>query len=249
MGARCYNQAIEAGFENVNVDVMYGMPGRTLASWLRDIRHILSLMPESVTFYATRPDPADTLERYAEFPSDSERIFCHLIALSALLAAGYIQYSPNQFIRSYKGACAAKRERNRCHNVLGLGPLAHSIMKNWFYYNKANLDKYQSTLDLGRLCDLKGARMSPGAERTRFLQFGLKLSGINKPAHDNGVMKAEYEEIFHEPVEAQFGDKLAYLQESETCRIGEIPENFHLTQMGVLLNRDVVRYFAMAAEA
>lgn len=242
--AESYAQVIDAGFENVNIDLMYGMPGRTLQSWLADVHRILSLLPESVTIYATRPDPADSLERFTKFPGDEERIFIHLLTLEAFLSAGYLQYSPNQFIRSSKGACSAKRERNRCHNVLGLGPLSHSIMGSWFYHNKGSLNTYQRTLQGGELCALKGAKMSLEAEKVRFMQFGLKLSGVNKDPTDNGVLKATYREKFGESLEEHFDRKVDVLVDAGLVENGDI--SLHLTKAGVLLNRDVVRYFAMA---
>jgi oxygen-independent coproporphyrinogen-3 oxidase len=244
LSEQSYTFTLEAGFENINVDLMYGMPGRTLVSWLSDVQKILALRPESVTIYATRPDPADSLEKFDHFPGDGERIFSHLLALNAFLSAGYIQYSPNQFILSYKGACTAKRERNRCHNVLGIGPQAHSIMKNWFYFNKANLNAYLATLDKGELSQLKGARMSLEEEKVRYIQFGIKLSGINKPDTDNGVMKDGFEESFNETLDERFGEKIAYLEDQDL--IATEDNNIHLTKKGILLNRDVVRYFGAA---
>jgi len=236
-----YQVTLETGFDNINVDLMYGMPGRTFGSWLHDVRRVLALLPESVTIYATRPDPADRLEKHKEFPGEEERIFAHLLALNALLGAEYIQYSPNQFIRSYKGACKAKRERNRCHNVLGIGPLAHSIIKNWFYYNKSNLNAYRAALDRGELSRLKGARMSPQQERDRFIQFGLKLSGVNKPADDNGVLKDGYQDCFGETIESRFADSIRILVDQGLLVVDAA--NFHLSKKGILLTREVVRYF------
>jgi oxygen-independent coproporphyrinogen-3 oxidase len=241
-----YQFAVEAGFENINIDLMYGMPGRTLDSWLLDVRKILALRPESVTIYATRPDPSDMLERNLRFPGDNERIFCHLLAAQAFLDMGYIQYSPNQFIRTYKGACTAKRERNRCHDVLGIGPLAHSIVKNWFYYNKANLDVYQSVIGGGSLSKIKGGKMSLEEEKVRYIQFGLKLSGINKPCDDNGVLRDAYQQNYGEPVEQRFGSKITHLQNQDLLVAQN--GNFHLTEKGILLNRDVLRYFASREE-
>ena len=239
-----YFKAVEAGFENINIDLMYGMPGRTLASWLSDIRQIMKLRPESVTIYATRPDPADTLEHFSKFPTDEERIFSHLLAFNALHSIGYQQYSPNQFIRSYKGACVAKRERNQCHSVLGVGPQAHSIIKNWFYLNNTTLRNYRDLLRRGQLSPLKGARMSPLEQRIRFIEFGLKLSGLNKPIWDNGVLLKEYQQNFSEKLEERFADKISFLNQEGLVVIDE--NSLHLAEPGIYLNRDVVRYFAMA---
>jgi oxygen-independent coproporphyrinogen-3 oxidase len=241
---KSYYTAVEAGFKNINIDLMFGMPDRTLASWMKDIGHIMKLRPESVTIYPTRPEPSDYLENFSHFPDEEERIFSHVLAYNALNSLGYIQYSPNQFIKTYKGACSTKRERNQCRNVLGVGPQAHSIVKNWFYVNHTTVNGYRELLSQGELCPLKAEKMSPLEERTRFVQFGLKLSGINKPILDNGVSLTAYKKKFDENIEDRFYDQINFLIQEGLVVIDK--DNLHLSEAGIFLNRDIVRYFTMA---
>lgn len=233
----------DAGFENVNIDLMYGMPGRPLETWLADLREVIAMRPESVTIYATRPDPTDSIEKFSAFPGDEERIFVHYLTYRAMMKLGYIQFSPNQFIRTQMGACIAKQNRNQCHDILGVGPLAHSIIRQWFYHNKANLTAYLADLDQGRLSLLKGGRMSPDDERIRFVQFGLKLSGTNKESANNGVIRKNYAARFGDDIEAMFSGVFSALEEMGVLVRSE--ENVRLTVEGALLNREVLKYVSV----
>lgn len=243
MARTSYLACRAAGFENVNIDLMYGMPGRSLASWLSDLREVIELRPESVTIYATRPDPTDSIEKFAAFPGDEERIFVHFLTYQAMMRLGYIQFSPNQFIRTQVGACIAKQNRNRCHDILGVGPLAHSIIRQWFYHNKANLDAYIADLDRGQLSLLKGGRMTPEDERIRFVQFGLKLSGVNKVSSNNGVLRADYAARFNSDIESMFSTTFDALSAMGVVKRSE--ENIRLTIEGMLLSRDVLKYVSV----
>jgi oxygen-independent coproporphyrinogen-3 oxidase len=216
---------------------MYAMPGRSLESWVNDVRKTLELRPDSMNIYATRPDPADSLEKVQKFPDDDERIFCQLVAHVAAVQAGYEQYAPNQWIRSSQGACHAKRARNRCEDVVGVGPQAHSIVKNWFFVNNLKLSNYMEVIPRGELPPLRGAALPPAEESIRFIQFGIKLSGVNKASDD-------YQRRFGEPIEQRFGEQIQFLRKAGVIDVDA--DSLHLTESGMFLTRHVVKFFKMA---
>jgi len=236
---------VSAGVPNINVDLMYGMPKRSLGSWVNDLELIRIHRPHSVTCYATRPDPRNMLDKAQDFPSELERILAHQVAIEYMTDLGYLQYSPNQFIESYQGACLAKQYRNRCEDVLGVGPRAHSIFQGWFYENFASVDQYRQLVDQGKLCTIKGARIPPGEEKRRFLQFGLKLSGLNKPDDDNGVLVGEYAARFGNDITDELQQPLGIMTELGlvTHRPGQ---SVRLTHPGVLLSHEVGKYIGTA---
>jgi oxygen-independent coproporphyrinogen-3 oxidase len=243
-GVKAVESTVRAGIENVNVDLMYAMPGRSLESWVNDVRKTLELRPDSMNIYATRPDPADSLEKVQKFPDDDERIFCQLVAHVAAVQAGYEQYAPNQWIRSSQGACHAKRARNRCEDVVGVGPQAHSIVKNWFFVNNLKLSNYMEVIPRGELPPLRGAALPPAEESIRFIQFGIKLSGVNKASGDNGVLLDDYQRRFGEPIEQRFGEQIQFLRKAGVIDVDA--DSLHLTESGMFLTRHVVKFFKMA---
>jgi oxygen-independent coproporphyrinogen-3 oxidase len=233
----------QSDIENLNVDLMYGMPGRELATWQWDLDVIARLRPQSVTCYATRPDPQNQLDVAKAFPPESERLIAHQMAIGQLMELGYLQYSPNQFIQDYSGACLAKNNRNRCQDVLGIGPHAHSIFQGWFYENMLGVEKYIQSIREGNLCPIRGERIVGAEAKRRFVQFGIKLSGLCKPLLDNGVSRSDYAAAFDSDLFVDFADVLQLLREARLIDHRR-EDAVALTHAGVLLSDDVVKMFA-----
>lgn len=236
----------DSGLQNINVDLMYGMPGRTLDGWARDIRRVRALQPQSITCYATRSDPVHSQSKARDFPDDIERVLAHQFAINELMQDGYIQYSPNQFIRDYSGACLAKNNRNRCESVLGVGPRAHSIFPGGFFESSAGVESYKELISSGKLPGFRGAFTSERQEKTRYLQFGLKLSGLGKPKSDNGVDNLMYEERFQESIFQDFETIIAELGNAQLLEDSQ-DDFIRLSHAGVLLADEVVKRFSLTA--
>jgi len=231
---------------NINVDLMYGMPGWTFDDWVRDVETVTALKPNSITCYGTRSDPVHSARKAANFPSATQRILAHQYAIQTILDHGYYQYSPNQFVRDYSGACFAKNNRNRCEAILGLGPRAHSIFEGVFYESAMGVEAYQTTLKAGRLPDLKAAFVDSGKEKVRFVQFGLKLSGLGKPKSDNGVDDRAYRLRFGSSLLEDFSEIISEL--TAEGLIKEVESDFvNLTHLGVLFADEVVKRFAVGS--
>ena len=66
-----YLQAREAGFENISVDLMYGLPGQTVESWTETLKKVLDLRPEHLSVYSLIIEPGT--EFYRLYHEDDER--------------------------------------------------------------------------------------------------------------------------------------------------------------------------------
>lgn len=168
----------------------------------------------------------------------------HEMSIQLLMDAGYFQFSPNQFIRNYGGACWAKNNRNRCHDILGIGPHAHSIFAGWFYENWAGVALYKANIENRKFNPLRGSRLEADEARHRFLEFNVKLSGLNKPLFDNGIFRRDYQSMFGSELDNDYEETLRDLE----C-LGLIdrshPLTIHLTHQGILLSNEIVKQFAL----
>ncbi len=143
---RAFHDCREAGFDNISIDLMYGLPGETLPAWERDLEQALTLRPEHISAYHLIYEEGTTLwklreqHRVEEADEDlSLSLFSTLI--DRLAAAGYTHYEISNF-------CLP--DRHSRHNssywtgkkYLGAGPSAHSydgVSRQW---NIASLDEY-----------------------------------------------------------------------------------------------------------
>ncbi len=125
-----------AGFTNLNIDLMFGLPGQTLAQWEATLAHTLALHPEHVSAYClTYEEDTEFFRRHArgELRADTEvEATFFETAVQILEAGGYEQYEISNYARA-----GFASHHNRGYwagsHYLGLGPSAFSTvgMQRW----------------------------------------------------------------------------------------------------------------------
>ncbi|MCL2337648.1 MAG: radical SAM family heme chaperone HemW [Firmicutes bacterium] len=148
-------QARGAGFANLNLDLICGVPGQTLEQWLSCLAQIISLQPEHISAYGLQLEPGVPLYAMIEAgilrPCDEElQADMYYGAIDALQAAGYRHYEISNFARPGR---ECRHNLVYWHNgaYLGLGPAAHSRLGMERLANEASLEDYQASLAAGRL--------------------------------------------------------------------------------------------------
>jgi oxygen-independent coproporphyrinogen-3 oxidase len=124
--------ARRAGFENVNLDLIYGLPGQTLAAWQRTLAEAVALRPEHLSLYALTleegtPMAADVASGRLPAPDPDLAADMYLWAGETLAAAGYEHYEISNWARpGYR--CRHNLVYWRNEPYLGLGAGAHSCL-------------------------------------------------------------------------------------------------------------------------
>ncbi len=125
-----YEQARHAGFENINIDLMWGLPEQTVAAALDDLEAAIALQPEHISWYQL------TIEAKTEFavrtpilPRDAVLADIETQGLMRLEAAGYHRYEVSAFAR--RGfECRHNRNYWSFGDYLGIGAGAHGKISN-----------------------------------------------------------------------------------------------------------------------
>ena len=118
----------KAGYKNLSLDLMYGLPGQTREGWEKTLRRVLSLNPEHISCYGLKVEERTPLYEYkdiANLPDDDAQADMYLAAVDILRSKGYRQYEISNF---------AKKGLISKHNMkywtggeyLGFGPDASS---------------------------------------------------------------------------------------------------------------------------
>ena len=118
----------KAGFKNLSIDLMYGLPGQTLKSWKDTLERVLTMNPEHISCYGLKLEEGTPMYDYRDFlklPSDDVQADMYLEAVEILRSKGFRQYEISNFAR--KGLYSR-------HNMkywtggeyLGFGPNASS---------------------------------------------------------------------------------------------------------------------------
>lgn len=184
-----FRSAREAGFTNVSLDLMFGIPYQTTAMAARDIERALELGPEHLSAYELTIEPGTAFHaRQARgelngLPDEETALRMWELRDSALSEAGYERYEISNFAKP-GFACRHNLNYWRRGDYLGLGAGAHSLIMGERSWNHARPDVYaQSASDptVGKECVDKpekaigeammlGLRMKEGVSLKRIAQ-------------------------------------------------------------------------------
>lgn len=167
----------EAGFANISVDLMFGLPGQTLSQWQKDLAKTIALQPDHISTYClTYEEDTDFFLRHArgEFREDPESDARFLeSAMEMLEAAGFEHYEISNYARP-AFASAHNRGYWAGDDYLGVGPSAFSTvgMRRW-----QNVADYRAYADrsLGGSSAIGSTEiLTPGMKRTERIALALR---------------------------------------------------------------------------
>ncbi len=122
---RAVDTARAAGFDNLNLDLMFGLPGQDLAASQRDLRQAIALQPEHLSFYQLTIEPHTRFHaRPPVLPDDGTRWAMQQAGHALLAEHGYRQYEVSAFARAGR-ACRHNRNYWEFGDYLGIGAGAH----------------------------------------------------------------------------------------------------------------------------
>ena len=208
---RAAQSASQAGFDNFNLDLMYGLPEQTQAQALDDLRTAIELAPSHISYYQLTLEPNTLFHRYPPPLPDDDVLWDMQERAQALLAEhGYRQYEISAYARTDQPAvdrrCAHNLNYWRFGDYLGIGAGAHgklsdmaegAIYRLWKRKNPRDFLNYagQDTNlgGLNRLSEaelplefmLNALRLSDGWPLQLFQQrTGLGLDAIQAALHE-----------------------------------------------------------------
>lgn len=136
--------ARKCGFDNVSLDLMYGLPNQTAPQWEETLSHVLELNPEHISCYGLKVEEGTPLWEYKEaanLPSDEVQAEMYLNAVAILDEAGYKQYEISNFAKSgYEARHNLKYWLGE--EYLGFGPAAASDFAGKRFTNKPDIQNY-----------------------------------------------------------------------------------------------------------
>lgn len=176
--------ARKAGFTNLSLDLIYGLPGQTMDSWKATVEHALSLIPQHLSCYGLKVEEGTPLAaRVAQgevLPDDDQQADLYLWTVGRLERAGYPQYEISNFAKPG----FASRHNLRywlTQPYIGFGPGAHSDFGGRRYSFVRDLDAYiQGVLQGGDIID--ESEIIPKRDRCgEYLMLRLRtVQGINE---------------------------------------------------------------------
>lgn len=218
--------AKEVGFEELSLDIMYGLPGMTLEEWKEQLHRIIALAPEHISAYCLTVEQKTALSKWVKegkltVSSNEQQSEQFEVLVTTLKSAGYEQYEISNFAREGKYS-----KHNSSYwkgaKYLGIGPSAHGFDQTKRYWNQANNKAYLNELKSGRLPETIEI-LSPFDRFNEAIMIGLRTKwGVSK------------EELFRNVAPKEDWFKIVKGYEDQNLLI-ETPERLVLTESGRLL--------------
>jgi oxygen-independent coproporphyrinogen-3 oxidase len=217
----------DAGFTNVNVDLMFGLPGQTIEQWRATLDNTIALHPEHISTYClTYEEDTEFFLRHArgEFrqDSDADAEFFEM-TMAALENAGYVQYEISNYARP-----GFESVHNRAYwlgeDYLGLGPSAVSTVAMQRWQNVSDYRVYIERVLSGQSPRESSENLTDQMKRTERIALGLRTR--------DGIFASELKDF------AQETDELVGLQ-----LLRQSNGNFVLTRRGKALADSVAETF------
>ena len=242
-----YEQAVKAvqrirraGYKNLSVDLIYGLPGQTVESWSATLQHVLELDPDHISCYGLKVEPGTPLYDYQEdwnLPDDDAQADMYLHTIDVLRRRGYRQYEISNF--SKKGM--ASRHNLKYWNggeYLGFGPDASSDFAGKRFAIVRDVHAYiQGIQQNGQV--LREIQDVPQRERAgEYLMMRLRTA--------NGIQREEYEKRYllsFDPLE-----EVLQACEGRHHAIRTSEGYWRLTPEGFLLSNSIITDLLLAQE-
>jgi oxygen-independent coproporphyrinogen-3 oxidase len=234
-----------AGFDNLNLDLIYGVPGQTLASWEESLRAVLALDTEHLSLYCLTIEPGTPMQRWLTsgrmaVPDPDLAADQYELAVNLLGANGYEHYEISNWAKAGR-ACEHNLTYWRNREYLGLGAGAHGYAAGYRYQVVKQPRVYIRRIEEG-----VGGRYPWSAAVADKHEVGETEAMTDMVITqlrllDEGLDLAAFEGKFGRPFAEVYRETVGQLQEWGLIREGD--GRLLLTQQGIFLSNQVFYRF------
>lgn len=245
------NLARDHGYENLSIDLMYGLPNQTLKDWTTTLNVAIGLGPPHLSLYCLQIEPSTPMHRSVTAgvlptPDDDLAADMYELAMDSLGDAGYEHYEiSNWCFPNMRSAHNLGYWQNS--RYLGIGPGAHSSLGGSRLWNVKSPKAYVDAINRAReSSELRHPDIAPSAmaiedlevtsDATRMaetMMLGLRLR--------EGIAMADFRRRFNLELRDIYKDEIADLRDLGLIEIAE--SRVRLTRRGRLLGNEVFQRF------
>ena len=239
---KSYDILRKAGFDNINVDLMSGLPGQTLSSWQATVRKVTALRPEHISAYSLIIEEGTPFyESFSQdearrergdvpqlLPTEETERTMYEWSRSYLDAQGYHRYEISNYARAGK-ECRHNMGYWRRENYLGLGLGSSSLVEDERFGNTTDLEDYIK----GNYEKQNITKLTRQEQMEEFMFLGLRMV--------EGMSRGEFKDCFGTEPEGVYGDVLASLYKEGLLH--QEAGRIYLTEEGISLSNYVMAQF------
>ncbi|RDY23980.1 oxygen-independent coproporphyrinogen III oxidase [Romboutsia maritimum] len=221
-----YQQAIDVGFKNINIDLMYCLPNQNIDEWKETLEKVTKLNPSHISAYSLILEEGTELynmyeRKEFEIIDEDTDINLYNYTIDYLKSKGYNQYEISNYAKEgYE--CKHNILYWKCKNYLGLGPGASGYVNNIRYNNVESIQEYNELLSGDKKPILSKELLSVQDKIEEKIFMGLRMN--------EGIKFDDFKNEFNIDFRKKYNKQLAILRERQL--ILEDKSGIKLTQKG-----------------
>ncbi|WP_205943181.1 oxygen-independent coproporphyrinogen III oxidase [Pedobacter cryotolerans] len=192
---RITTEARKLGYDSINFDLIYGLPGQTTIGLAETIAEVIKMLPERIAFYSYAHVPwlKPGQRHYSEkdIPTGDEKFALYQLGRAALLNAGYEEIGMDHFALKQDSLCKAGQNQQLHRNfmgytdqatqlLIGLGVSSISDCQTAFAQNNKTVEGYMEQVDKGHFAIEKGHLLTDKDLNIRKHILNLMCKGFTK---------------------------------------------------------------------
>jgi oxygen-independent coproporphyrinogen-3 oxidase len=231
-----FQNARNAGFRNISIDLIYGLPLQTKQSWEIQLQKAFELNPEHISVYGLTYEEGTPLHKLRELgritsAADAEMIDMHLFMLQKMKSAGYEAYEISNFAKS-----GFRSQHNSAYwkmkPYLGLGPSAHSFDGKSRCWNVSSIKNYNQAVFANEVFT-ESELLSTDEKYNEYVMVSLRTKeGVDMDYLQNNF-EFKYVRNFELIAKKHINDKLLIINN----------KNISLTTKGILISNLIIEDF------
>ena len=222
-----FNQARKAGFKNINVDLIFGLPSQSKQDWVETIRNILDMQPEHLSCYSLKIEDDTAFGRQLEagelIPVEDELDReMYYAAKEMITGSGYEHYEISNFAKPGY-LCKHNLIYWKAETYIGLGAGAHSYLEGKRFNNIAPVVEYIDYLKGGSVPSGGFEIIGREEEISEYMILGLRLT--------DGIDIHEFRDRFNRDLFELYGEQIKRLSGKNLLKFQE--DKIMLTSKGL----------------
>ena len=214
----------EAGFGNIGLDLIYGLPDQDESRWQADLDRAIQINPEHISCYILTRESGTPLDsRVAAgritLPDEDRLRRLFEFTIDHLTENGFLHYEVSNFARSSNKKSNSRQSR---HNwkywsfapYIGLGPSAHTYLEPIRHWNHRSIENYLENIQQGRRPISEKEQLTHEQMLMEAIYLGFRtVRGINL-ADFRGRLGIDFKEVFSETIAAFAKDDLLTISDT-----------------------------------
>ena len=218
--------AQRVGFDNISIDLMYGLPGQTMETLKVSVEKALTLDVQHISIYGLQLEAGTVFARQQEMgklqlPDDEQVEMMYDYITEVLPLNGYTRYEISNY------ALPGFESNHNCLywqdvSYLGFGAGAHSYWQGSRYENPADIEQYISRISGGEILGYMEEQVGEKEHMEEFCFLGLRMT--------SGIKKGKFKEVFNKDIHEVFGETIKEMKSKDLLE--ETNTSLRLTKLG-----------------